>query len=114
MVESRENGAIYLHNKTPSSFDDNDLDFEHCNLTEVIKFLERMTRDTSTSKLNSTFTEHITNDVIKAREEKLRLQTSIPRKIEDGWDPIIKIKINDFSRHCFCYLGANASVMPKI
>ena len=91
-VETRENDTIALHNKTPSYFDDNDLDFEDCNLIEVIKFLQRMARDPNTSKLNSTFTEHITNALIKAREEKLRLQTSIPRKVEDGWSPPSKLK----------------------
>ena len=42
------------------------------------------------------FTEHITNALIKAREEKLRLEVYILRKLEDGWDPTIKVKINDF------------------
>ena len=41
------------------------------------------------------FTEHITNALVKAREEKLRLEVSIPRMLEDGWDPTIKIKINE-------------------
>ena len=41
------------------------------------------------------------------------LQTSIPRKLEDGWDPTIKIKINDFAFNALCDLGASASVMPK-
>ena len=80
-VETRENDSIALHNKSPSSFDEDDLDFEDCNLTEVIKFLQIMAGDPHTSKLNSTFTKHVTNDLIKAREEKLRLQTSIPRKL---------------------------------
>ena len=57
------------------------------------------------------FTEHVTNALIKAREEKLRLEVSIPRKLEDGWDPTIKI--NDFVCHALCDLGASASIMPK-
>ena len=97
MEEYRENVNVALHNKSPTLFDENDLDFEDCNLTEVIKFLQRMARDPNTSKLYSTFTEHITNALIKAREEKLKLQTSIPWKLEDGWDPTIKIKINEFA-----------------
>ena len=72
-----------------------------------------MARDPNTSKLNSTFTEHITNALTKAREEKLKLQTSIPRKLEDGWEPTIKIKRNDFACNALCDLGASASVMPK-
>ena len=113
-VEIRENDSIDLHNKSPSLFDEYDLDFEDCNLNEVIKFLQRMARDPNTSKLNSTFTEHITNALIKAREEKIRLQTSIPRKLEDGRDPTIKIKINDFACNALCDRGSSALVMPKI
>ena len=59
MGETRENDNIALHNKTPTLFDENDLDFKDCNLTKVIKFLQSMARDPNTSKLNSTFTEHI-------------------------------------------------------
>ena len=49
-----------------------------------------MSRDPHTSTLNLAFTEHITNALIKVREDKLRLEASIPRKLEDCWDPMIK------------------------
>ena len=35
--------------------------------------------------MNIAFTKHITDALIKAREEKLQIETSIPRKIQDGW-----------------------------
>src|SRR4051812_31173201 len=103
------------------SFDDitttlingSDLDFDNCRLSEVITFLQRMAKDPHTSTLNNSFTEHITNALIKAREEKLKLETSIPRKLEDGWDPIVKIKLNNFSCYALCDIGASASIMPK-
>src|SRR3954463_15509255 len=76
-------------------------------------FLQRMAKDPNTSTLNIAFTEHITNALIKAREEKLKLETSIPKKLEDGWDPIVKIKLNNFSCYALCDVGASASVMPK-
>ena len=79
----------------------------------MISYLEKMAKDPHTSTLNMAFTEHITNALIKAREEKLRLEVSIPRKLEDGWDPTTKIKINDFVCHASCDLGASASVIPK-
>src|SRR3954470_16434300 len=66
-----------------------------------------------TSTLNLAFTEHITNALIKVRKEKLRLEASIPRKLEDGWDPMIKIKLNNFSCYALCDVGASTSVMPK-
>ena len=72
-----------------------------------------MAKAPHTSSLNIAFTEHITNALIKAREEKLRLEVYIPRKLEDCWDPMIKIKINDFMCHDLCDLEASASVMPK-
>ena len=55
-----------------------ELDFDNCSLSEVIKFLQRMAKDPHTSSLNIAFTEHITNALIKAREEKLKLEVSIP------------------------------------
>ena len=72
-----------------------------------------MAKDPHTSSLNIAFTEHITNALIKAREEKLKLEVSIPRKLEDGWDPMVKIKLNNFSCFALCDVGASASVLPK-
>src|SRR4051812_4925312 len=72
-----------------------------------------MSRDPHTSTLNLAFTEHITNALIKAREEKVWVEASIPRKLEDGWDPMIKIKLNNFSCYALCDVGASTSVMPK-
>ncbi|KAK1611149.1 hypothetical protein QYE76_034822 [Lolium multiflorum] len=53
------------------------------------------------------------NALIKAREEKLEREASIPRKLEDGGEPIIKMKVNDFDCNALCDLGASISVMPK-
>ena len=84
---------------TTPLIDSSDLDFDNYTLHEVIGFLHKMSRDPHTSTLNLAFTKHITNALIKVRDEKLRLEASIPRKLEDGWDPMIKIKLNNFS--CF-------------
>src|ERR1041384_7483715 len=102
-----------LNDITTSLIDSSDLDFDNCTLPEVIGFLHKMSRDPHTSTLNLAFTEHITNAVIKVREEKLRQEASIPRKLEDGWDPMIKIKLNNFSCYALCDVGASTSVMPN-
>src|SRR5215203_3024615 len=91
----------------------NGLDFDDCHITEVIKFLQKLARSPNASAINLAFTKHITNALIKAREEKLKLEASIPRKLEDGWEPIIKMKVNDFDCNALCDLGASISVMPK-
>ena len=98
---------------TTTTFDSSDIDFDSCTLSEVISLLHKMSRDPHTSTLNLAFTEHITNALIKAREEKLRVEASIPRKLDDGWDPMIKIKLNNFSCYALCDVGASTSVMPK-
>src|SRR6187399_1102203 len=81
---------VSLKDTTTTLLDNSDLDFDNCTLSEVIDFLHKMSRDPRTSTLNLAFTEHITNALIKDREEKHRVEASIPRKLEDGWDPMIK------------------------
>src|SRR3954462_5382641 len=98
---------------TTTTFYSSDIDFDSYTLSEVISLLHKMSRDPHTSTLNLAFTEHITNALIKAREEKLRVEASIPRKLDDGWDPMIKIKLNNFSCYALRDVGASTSVMPK-
>ncbi|KAK1653092.1 hypothetical protein QYE76_070897 [Lolium multiflorum] len=102
-----------LGNDDPIAVAHNDLDFDDCHISEVIKFLQKLAKSPNASAINLAFTKHITNALIKAREEKLKLETSIPRKLEDGWEPIIKMKFNDFECNALCDLGASISVMPK-
>src|SRR3954464_15027486 len=104
---------VILNDINTSLIDSSDLDFDNRTLPEVIGFLHKMSRDLHTSTLNLAFTEHITNALIKVREDKIRLEASIPRKLEDGWDPMIKIKLYNFSCYALCDVGASTSVMPK-
>ena len=73
-----------LDDITTTLINGSELDFDNCSLSEVIKFLQRMPKDPHTSSLNIAFTEHITNTLIKDREEKLKLEVYIPRKLQDG------------------------------
>ena len=98
---------------SPFTFDNNDFDFDICNIYEVIKFLQKLAKSPNASAMNVAFTQHITNALMQVREEKLKHEASIPRNLESGWEPIIKIKVNDFDRNALCDLGASISVMPK-
>src|SRR5215213_1243499 len=102
-----------LGNNDPIAVAHNDLDFYDCHISEVIKFLQKLAKSPNASAINLAFTKQIINALIKAREEKLKLETSIPRKLEDGWEPIIKMKFNDFDCNALCDLGSSISVMPK-
>ena len=97
----------------PIALDYNGLNFDDCHISEVIKFLQKLAKSPNASAINLAFTNHITNALIKAREEKLEREASIPRKLEDGWEPIIKMKVKDFDCNALCDLGASISVMPK-
>ncbi|KAK1609765.1 hypothetical protein QYE76_033438 [Lolium multiflorum] len=70
-----------LGNNDPIAVAHNDLDFDDCHISEVIKFLQKLAKSPNASAINLAFTKHITNALIKAREEKLKLETSIPRKL---------------------------------
>jgi hypothetical protein len=65
------------------------------------------------SPLNVAFTKHITNALMKIRDEKLKQKDSIPKKLEDSWEPIIDMYVNDFDCHALCDLGASISIMPR-
>ena len=51
--------------------------------------------------------------MMKALEEKLELEVSIPRKLHDKWEPTIKVKIKNYECFVLCYLGASISTIPK-
>ena len=46
-------------------------------------------------------------------DETLNLEVYIPRKINDEWEPTIKIKIKDHECFSLCDLGASVSTIPK-
>jgi hypothetical protein len=43
----------------------------------------------------------------------LKQKVSIPKKLEDGWEPIIDMSVNDFDCHALCDLGASISILPR-
>ena len=62
---------------------------------------------------NKAFTKHIVDALMQSFDEKLNLEVSIPRKLNDEWEPTIKIKIKDHECYALCDLGASVSSIPK-
>ena len=60
-TENSFNDIDSLGDNAAVIFDDDDLDFNNCNLTEVIKFLQKLSKTPNASKMNLAFTKHITN-----------------------------------------------------
>ena len=72
----------------PSFFKDDEIDFDNCNLTEVIKFLQKIAKLPDASKLNVAFTKHITDALIKARDRKSVVQgKSVSVRVDLGGRP---------------------------
>ena len=62
---------------------------------------------------NKAFTKHIVDALLQSFGEKLNFEVSIPRKLNDEWEPTIKIKIKDYECFALCDLGASVSTIPK-
>src|SRR3954470_10316325 len=82
-----------------------DFDLDGCNVSEVIMFLQKLARSSDASDMNVAFTKHITDALIKIKEERLKHKASIPMKVEDSWEPIINMQVNDFDLKASCDLG---------
>jgi hypothetical protein len=50
----------------------NDFDVDGCNIFEVILFLQKLALSPNASSINVAFTKHITNALMKNRDEKLK------------------------------------------
>jgi hypothetical protein len=110
---STKSAKIFWSMEDNSSTSLNDFDIDGCNISEVILFLQKLALSPNASSMNVAFTKHITNALMKIREEKLKQKVSIPKKLEDGWEPIIDMNVNDFDCHALCDLGASLSIMPR-
>jgi hypothetical protein len=75
-------------------------------------FFQKLVLSPNASSMNFAFTKHITNALMQIREEKLKPKVSIPKNLEDGWDPIIDMNVN-VDCHALCNLGASISIMPR-
>jgi hypothetical protein len=110
---STKSAEIFRSMGENSSTTFNDFDVDGCNISEVILFFQKLSLGPNASSMNVAFTKHITNALMQIREEKLKQKVFIPKKLEDGWEPIIDMNVNDFYCHPLCDLGASISIMPR-
>jgi hypothetical protein len=110
---SRKSAEIFRSMGDDSSTSFNDFDIDGCKKSEVILFLQKLCLSPNASSMNVAFTKHIINALMKTREEKLKQKVSIPKKLEDGWEPIIDMNVNGFDFHALCDLGASISILPR-
>ena len=90
-----------------------DFNYDKCSLIECISLLQSMVSSSHAYEQNKAFTKHIVDALMKAYEDKLNLEISIPRKLHDEWEPTIKVKIKNYECFALCDLGASVSTIPK-
>jgi hypothetical protein len=69
---SQKSAEIFRSVGDDTSISFNDFDVDGCNIYEVILFLRKFALTPNASSLNVAFTKHITNALMKIRDEKLK------------------------------------------
>ena len=67
----------------PTLLDYKDFNYDSCSLIDCISLLQSMINSPHAYEQNKAFTKHIVDAMMKAFEEKLELEVSIPRKLHD-------------------------------
>ena len=80
----------------PTILDYKDFNYDSCSLIDCISLLQSMINSPHAYEQNKDFTKHIVDAMMKAFEEKLELEASIPRKLHDEWEPTIKVNIKNY------------------
>ena len=86
--------------------------YDNCSLVECTSLLQSIISSPNAYEQNKAFTKHIIDAMMKAFEEKLELDVSIPRKLHDEWEPTIKVKIKNYECFALCDLGNSFSTIP--
>src|SRR3989337_2555008 len=85
-IDKSEFGEVKtLASDAPTILDYKDFNYDSCSLIDCISLLQSMLNSPNAYEQNKAFTKHIVEAMMKALEEKLELEISIPRKLYDEW-----------------------------
>ena len=93
------------NNIEPTISDFKEFDYDNCSLEGWISLLQSVVDSPHAYSQNKAFTKLIVDALMQSYDEKLNLVVSIPRKLNDEWEPTIKIRIKDFECFTLCDLG---------
>ena len=105
--------VMTLNSIEPTISDFKEFDYDNCSLEGCISLLQSVVNSPHAYSQNKAFTKHIVDALMQSYDEKLNLEVSIPRKLNDEWEPTIKIRIKDYECFALCDLGASVSTIPK-
>ena len=93
--KSRIGGVMTLNSIEPTISDFKEFGYDNCSLEGCISLLQSVVNSPHAYSQNKAFTKHIVDALVQSYDEKLNLEVSIARKLNDEWEPTIKIKIKD-------------------
>ena len=94
--------VMTLNSIEPTMSDFKEFDYDNCSLEGCISLLQSVVNSPHANSQNKAFTKHIVDALMQSFDEKLNLEVSIPRKLNDEWEPTIKIRIKD--PECFAFV----------
>ena len=103
-----------LTSDVPTLLDYKVFNYDSCSLIYCISLLQSMLNSPHAYEQNKAFTKHIVDAMMKALEEKLELEVSIPRKLHDEWEPTINVKIKNYDCFALCDLGDSVSTILNL
>ena len=85
-----------LHSIEPIITGFKEFNYANYSLVDCISLLQSVLNSPHAYSQNKAFTKHIVDALMQSYDEKLNLEISIPRNLNDEWEPTIKIRIKDF------------------
>ena len=85
-----------LTSDVPTLLDYKDFNYDSCSLIDCIYLLQSMINSPHAYEQNKAFTKHIVDAMMKALEEKLELDISIPKILHDELEPTVRVKIKNY------------------
>ena len=79
----------------PLSWIAKEFNYDNFSLEGCISLLQSVVNSPHAYSQNKAFTKHIVDALMQSYDEKFNLEVSIPRKLNDEWEPTIKIRIKD-------------------
>ena len=70
-----------------------EFNYENFSLIGCISLLQSVLDSPHAYSQNKSFTKHIVDALMQSYEEKLELEVSIPRKLYDEWNLLLKLKL---------------------
>ena len=86
-----------LSSNEPTLLDLKEINYHNFSLIDCISLLQSMLNSPHAYNQSKAFAKHIVDAMMQSFEEKLELEVSIPRKLYDEWEVLLRLRLNNMS-----------------